>query len=72
MVYICILIIGIIIGCVITIMSTRIKSIGALRIDYSDPDGPYLFLEIASHPDLIRTKRYITLQVKSDDFISHK
>lgn len=49
------------------------EPIGTLRIDTSDPDdGPYLFLELSKNPNLIRSKKYVTLKVNSNDYISRK
>lgn len=48
------------------------KVAGILRIDNSDPDGPYLFLELSSDPKFIMKEKYITLKVNTDSYISHK
>ena len=44
------------------------KSIGSLRVETSDPDGPYLFLELndGNISELMR-KRHIILNVKAGD-----
>lgn len=48
------------------------KSSGALRIDSSDPDGPYFFLELTETIDSIRKKRKIILEVDLKNYISQK
>jgi hypothetical protein len=64
---------GVIIGCIVTKLTTRNKPIGTLRIDNSDPDdGPYLFLELkaGTHPNSLKNVKYVTFQVKAENFIS--
>lgn len=66
---------GALVGFVIAKILSRPKPIGFLRIDESDPDdGPYLFLELSpdSTPRVIKTKKYVTMAVKVENFISHK
>lgn len=64
--------IGLIIGCLISAIIRRVKSIGALRIDTSDPDGPYMFLELDKGVDTISSKKYVLLRVKLRNYIPHK
>lgn len=64
--------IGLIIGCLISAIVRRVKSVGALRIDTSDPDGPYMFLEPDNGIDTISSKKYVLLRVKLRDYIPHK
>lgn len=44
------------------------KAIGSLRVETSDPDGPYLFLELndGNITELLR-KRHVILNVKVGD-----
>lgn len=43
---------------------------GTLKIDTSDPDGPYLFLEISNEDlDYIRTQSYVTLRVDTSGYL---
>lgn len=47
------------------------KEVGTLKIDESDPDdGPYLFLEIPSNPNVLKKYKYITLKVDVDNYVS--
>ena len=48
------------------------KSIGTLRVDSSDPDGPYLFLELETDPDFIKKEKYVLLKVDTKSYISQK
>ena len=64
--------IGVIVGCLISAIIRRVKSVGALRIDSSDPDGPYMFLELDKGIDTISAKKYVLLRVKLKNYIPHK
>ncbi len=65
--------IGVLIGCVLTVTISRIKSVGSLRIDTSDPDdSPYLFLELSNDVGEVYRKKYIILRVNIKNFIPHK
>ena len=48
------------------------KPIGTLRVDSSDPDGPYLFLELEANPDVIKKEKYVLLKVDTKSYISQK
>jgi hypothetical protein len=67
------IIIGIIIGLAISIAGFFFRSIGALRIDKSDPtDKPYMFLEIKRGIGDITRRKFVVLRVKREDFIPHE
>ena len=53
------------------IVLRRKKSIGSLKVETSDPDGPYLFLELnnGNISELLR-KRHVILNVKAGDHVS--
>ena len=59
-------------GCVLTKSMYSKKPIGVLRIDSSDPDGPYLFLELETDPNVLKKEKYITLKVDTKSYISQK
>lgn len=65
-------ILGLLAGIIFSMLLLHSKSVGNLRIDDSDPDGPYMFLELSKHPNEIRRKKYVTFRVKAENFISHK
>ena len=62
--------IGILIGITLTLLILRIKAVGNLRIDTSDSDGPYLFLELSKDVGPISAHKYVILKVKNENFIS--
>lgn len=67
------LIVGLIVGIIGVSFIFRQKPIGTLRIDSSDPDGPYPFLELP--PDgiqAITSSKRVVLDVRTDSYISHK
>lgn len=65
-------VVGIMIGFVVSSIIRRKYPVGFLRIDKSDPDGPYLFLELKKSVNEIIAQRTILLEVKREDFIPHK
>lgn len=68
-----IFVIGIFVGCVIALSIFRMRSVGSIRVDTSDPDdGPYLFLELSKDIDEIYRKKYVTLKVNTKNFIPHE
>ena len=48
------------------------KPIGTLRIDSSDPDGPYMFLELETDPSVIKKEKYVLLKVDTKSYNSLK
>jgi hypothetical protein len=61
--------IGIFIGCILMLVISRVKSVGSLRIDDSDPEyGQYLFLELSRQVDVVCRKKYITLRINNKSF----
>ena len=69
-----VLLIGVVIGMLVSRFIFREKPVGSLRVDESDPDsGPYLFLELyRSGADAIYKQRYVRLRVELKNYISHK
>ena len=66
-------VVGILVGCVIALSIFRMKSVGSLRIDTSDPDdGPYLFLELSKDVGVVYQRKYVTLKVNTKSFIPHE
>lgn len=63
------IIIGIIIGLFVQKLLPR-ETIGVLRLDHSDPDSPYLFLEMNNDAMYkIEHRKYVTMEVKIKDYI---
>ena len=67
-----ILAIGIVVGSIITRIINRPLDIGTLRIDTSDPDGPFMFLELSKDVDSVTSKKYVILKVNLKSYISQK
>lgn len=66
-----IFIVGVFIGCGIAVVILRPKFIGTLRVDTSDPDGPFIFLEASKSIDFIASKKSVMLKVNLKSYISH-
>lgn len=65
--------VGIVAGCTISKIISRMKAVGSLRVDTSVPeDGPYLFLELSKSMDVVAKKKYVVLKVNLNSFIPHK
>ena len=65
--------IGLLLGACAIMLIFNCKSLGLLRVDQSDPsEPPYLFLELKTNPEVIKGKKYVTLKVKIENFISHE
>lgn len=47
-----------------------VETFGNLRVDRSDPDGPYLFLELDRDPDLLFMREDVTFHVVNENYIS--
>lgn len=61
---------GISIGFLIASIMLNHRAAGSLKIDRSDPDGPYMFLELSENVDQIIRSDYITLKVDTKSYIS--
>lgn len=46
--------------------------VGALRVDQSDPDGPYIFLELYESVEDLSKRKEAIVEVKIQDYVSHK
>lgn len=65
-------VVGIMIGFAVSFIVRQKHPVGFLRIVKSDPDGPYLFLELKKNIDEIMTQKTVLLEVKREDFVPHK
>lgn len=63
---------GVLIGAIFMGIVFRFFLAGMLRVDHSDPDGPFLFLELSKRVESVFSKKYVVLKVKAKDFIPHK
>lgn len=50
--------------------STQMNTAGTLRVDTSDPDGPYLFLELHTPVSEVMKQKQVTLDVNTESYIS--
>lgn len=50
----------------------RHKPVGVLRIDASDPDGPYMFLELSEDISTVMDAEQVTLKIDTRGYISQK
>lgn len=65
-------VIGIVVGSIITRIVTKHLDSGTLRIDTSDPDGPFMFLELSKDMNTVASKKYVILKVNLKSYISQK
>lgn len=63
---------GVFLGISITTIIFRAYFVGSLRVDKSDPDQPYMFLELDKGMGNITSKKHVILKVKLENFIPHK
>ena len=61
-------IIGVVVGYILSVTFKHSKSVGTLKIDSSDPEGPYLFLELSKDVDYIRREQYVTFRVDDSNY----
>ena len=69
-----IFLVGTVCGGVVTLTVLCHKSIGSLRVDTSDPDGPFLFLELNQDQSVAKLSRetFVTLRVNMKSYIPHE
>lgn len=66
-------IVGAVIGVIVTLLIFSTVSAGNLRVDQSIPeDDPYLFLELTKSVSTVLKKKFVVLRVRAEDFIPHK
>lgn len=68
------LLIGLLTGYSLSKFSNRPRTVGSLRVDDSDPDGPYLFLQLHSENEIgvIMHSEYVTMKVERKNFVTQK
>lgn len=69
--WIVIFVIGIAVGIAVTLYRLHLKSVGILRCNTTDPDGPYLFLEPTMDMNTILKKDFVIFEVRIQR-VSHK
>lgn len=63
---------GTVVGAIFMGIVFRFFLVGTLRVDHSDPDGPFLFLELSKRVESVTSKKYVVMRVKAKDFIPHE
>ena len=66
------LLIGIVIGIIFMGIGTLRLNAGNLRIDSSDEDGPYLFLELKKPVGWLKERDWVLLKVDDSSYITPK
>ena len=62
-----------ILGYVVARIIFRVKTIGTLVVDESDPeDGPYMFLELSVSPHDVKRMKKVSMKVSVKNYISQK
>lgn len=61
--------VGVFMGYILAKVLSRPVSIGTIRIDRSDADGPYLFLELDEPVNAFSNKKYAYVEIKNEDFL---
>ena len=68
--------VGIVLGIIIGAMAAQLKihkaKVGVLRVDNSDPDDTYMFLELSKGVGDVSTKQYVVLEVSTESYISQE
>ena len=65
-------IIGLVVGLISARYVIRKKTYGMLRIDRSDPDGPYLFLELDRNVEELSKQKHVVFNVLDKNYISQE
>lgn len=66
------LLLGVIVGCIVTNIVLRLSSICSIVIDHSDPETPYPFLEGKVPLTILARKKYVTARIEVRDYLSQK
>ena len=69
--YVVVCLFGVVLGLFIS-WFMRPKAVGNLRVDHSDPDNEYLFLELKTDLDSLKKRREVILNVRIEDYIPQK
>lgn len=66
------MVVGYIIGAIVTMLIFRRFIVGTIVVDRSDPaDPPYLFLELDKDVSSITSKKYVITRVATRNYVSH-
>lgn len=59
-------------GFLVSRVLSKEEPVGTLRVDTSDPDGPYLFLESIADPRVFSQRKHVVLNVETKNYISQE
>lgn len=65
LVFICGFLAGGVVGIVIVIATKETNPSGTLKIQQTDSEGTYLFLELHDNPDNLLSRKYVTFKTES-------
>lgn len=61
--------VGTVIGFILGKILSRPKAIGTIRIDRSDDDGPYLFLELDQPIHTFENEKHVYVEINNADYL---
>jgi hypothetical protein len=64
------LLLGFVVGWIVHNIVTKTPVSGTLKIDSSDPDGPYIFLELEENVNAVKRKNCVLLKVDTSSYLS--
>lgn len=59
-------------GIGVTFLYFKKTRIGKLHVETSDPDGPFLFVELHRTIDFVKTRDIVILEVDTENYVSHE
>lgn len=62
-------VVGAVMGYILAKGLSRPKTIGTIRIDRSDDDGPYMFLELDEPVSAFSNEKHVCVEIKNEDFL---
>lgn len=72
MLYLVIGFIGFILGLFFMAYGMAVKTVGTIRVDSSNEDGPYLFLELNKPLSEVSAQKYVVVNVDTRSYIPQK
>lgn len=72
MLYLIVGVIGFILGLFFMGYGTVLNTVGMIRVDSSNEDGPYLFLELDKPLSKVLAQKYVVVGIDTRSFISQK
>lgn len=63
--------VGVLTGVILGKVLSRPNTIGTIRIDRSDADGPYMFLELDKPLHTFENDKHVCVEIKNVNFLPH-